>query len=189
MPSLDGSIRCETISCIWHKPGVYPNFFRMSCEIFRSSTSTNGGSSRLKNRAWNIRQDHLSTLLRGPTESPSSRPNNPSSSVSGIAFTAFDLITRPSLRCATMCSSVWKRFPSHVPKCHHITAVPRARAFLGVDVSSIAHKQICHHSPHDLFRKSVACSGDPRKHGRVDGDGTPDSTRKMNKNHSRHSLN
>ena len=37
---------------------------------------------------------------------------------SGIAFTALDLITRPSPFRATMCSSVWKRFPSHVSRCH-----------------------------------------------------------------------
>ena len=61
-----------------------------------------------------------------------SKSSNVVSSV--ITFTAIDGITRPSHLRATMCSSVWKRFPSQ---------------FLGVDVSSIAQKQICHHSPHD----------------------------------------
>ena len=88
---------------------------------------------------------------------------------SGIAFTVLDLITRPSPFRATMCSSVWNRLPSHVPKCHlSVMTHPEpsqqlrtsplsqmARAPIDVDVSSIAHTQICHHSPHGN------CSGCP----------------------------
>ena len=53
VPNLDGNMRCATVSCIFVQPGIYPNFLRMSCEIFmfrgtgRSSTGTNAGSSRL----------------------------------------------------------------------------------------------------------------------------------------------
>ena len=53
-PSLDGNIRCATVSCIFAQPGVNPNFLAVSCEILmfrgtgRSSTRKNGGSSRLR---------------------------------------------------------------------------------------------------------------------------------------------
>ena len=133
------------------QPGVYPNFFRMSCEIFmfrgteRSSTSTTGGSSRLSiGQGTSGRQYKSSNVIS-----------------SGIAFTALDLLRRPSPFRATICFSVWKRFPSHVTRRHlsvrtppgtfpatlNIAAVPNGKSTPRC-VSSIAHTQICPQTPH-----------------------------------------
>ena len=102
------------------QPGVYPNFFRNV--IFSSVAQDVLPRVQLMDRL-DSRLDvehqarHLSTLLR-PTESPLSRPDHPSSLVPASPSRPLDLITRPSPFRATMCSSVWKRFPNHVPKCH-----------------------------------------------------------------------
>ena len=104
----------------------YPNFFRMSCEIFmflgtgRSSAGTNGGSSRLKIGRGTSSSSSLKTP-EGAHREPLIASNVVSSS---IAFTALDLITRPPPFCATMCASEWKRLPSHVPKCYVSVMTP-----------------------------------------------------------------
>ena len=43
---------------------------------------------------------------------------------SSITFTALNLITSRSPFRATSCSSVWNRFPNHVPKCHLSAVTP-----------------------------------------------------------------
>ena len=43
---------------------------------------------------------------------------------SSITFPALNLITSPSPFRATRCSSVWNRFPNHVPKCHLSVMTP-----------------------------------------------------------------
>ena len=158
VPSLDGNIRCETISLQFAQPGVYPNFFRMSREIFmfrgtgRSSTGTNGCSSRL-------------SIGRG--------------SSSSITFAALGLITRPSPFRATMCSSVWKRFPIHVPRCHISVMTPSMMTSLQPLIRRFA---ITHHT---AFVQNVRCGLDnPRKQR---WDSRLDS--KDQKNHSCHLLN
>ena len=94
------------------QPGVYPNFFRISCEMFHVLWHW-----AFFNRhewwfiptqywTWNIRQYISQNTRGGPRR-------------------AFDLITRPSPFRATMCSSVWKRFPqprAQVPPLRHDTS-------------------------------------------------------------------
>ena len=123
---------------------------------------------------------------------------------SGIAFTAFDLITRPSPFRATMCSSVWKRFPSHVPRLppllhdsswklpsnseHHSCTECQEHTSMLTSLRPLIRRFPI--TRHMACVQNVRCVLDnSRKHRRVDGDRTPDTTRKINKNHSCHLLN
>ena len=80
------------------------------------------------------------------------------------------LITRPSPFRATMCSSVWKRFPSLVPKCHlsvmrppgtfpatlNITEAPNGSSSPRCGrFFNLSYAEYFHRSPHDM------CSGCP----------------------------
>ena len=144
-PGWDYSLRDSFLH--FAQPGVYPNFLTMSCEMLmfrgtgRSSTSKSGGSSRLNIGRGTSGKTSLKTP-EGAYGEPliASKSSNVVSSC--ITFTALDLITRPPPFRATICSSVWKRFPSHVPTCHlsvmtapetfsatlNITAAPNGRS-------------------------------------------------------------
>ena len=115
---------------------------------------------------------HLSKFQRGQRRSLDC-PKSPNVVSSGIAFTALDLIARPSPFRGTMRSSVRKRFPSHVPKCQlsvmappgtfpatlHITATPNGkntpRCFRLFDRS---YADLPSLATWHSFRMSVACS-------------------------------
>ena len=68
------------------QPGVYPNFFRMSCDICmflgtrRSSSGSTGGSSRLKIGRGTSSSTSFNTPEE-PMESSCSRPNHPPSTL------------------------------------------------------------------------------------------------------------
>ena len=113
---------------------------------------------------------------------------------SGITFTALDLITRPSPLRATMCSSAGKRFLSHVPRCHLSVMTPpgtfpassehhcclegQEQSSMLTSLQSLLRRSAT--SRHMAFVQDVRCVlGNPRKHRRVDGDRTPNSTRKI----------
>ena len=169
----------------------------------RSSTSKSGGSSRLNIGRGTSGKTSLKTP-EGAHGEPliASKSSNVVSSC--ITFSALDLITRPDPFRATKCSSVWKRFPSHVPTCHlAVMTAPASQqlstsllhrmggAPLDVVVSSTAHTQICHHPPHGTFTCSecplrAQQSTETLASGR---DKTPVSTRKIEKKHSCHLLN
>ena len=191
------------------QPDVQPNFLRMSCEFFmfrctgRSSTGKNGGSSRLNIGRGTSGKTSLKTPEGGLGE-PLIASRKSNVVYSGIAFTALDLITRPSPFRATKCSSVWKRLPqprAQVPPLRHDSSwnLPnnsehhRCTAWQE-DPSMLTSLQPlirrCAITRHTTLVQNVCCVLDnPRKPRRVDGDRTPDSTRKIRKKDSCHLLN
>ena len=163
VPSLYG---CETISCILH-PDVYPNFFRISCEILCSLALGVHQQARVV-----VHPDSVSDaehLPEGGHGEPliASKPSNVASS--GIAFAALDLISRPSPFRSTMCSSVWKRFSSPVPRCHLSVMTPSG-TFPSIQPFirrfTITRLMAFVQNVRGMFNN-------PRKHRRVNGDGTP----------------
>ena len=61
--------------------------------------------------------------------------------VSRIAITALDLITRPSSFLATMCSSVWKRSPGHVPRCRLSVMTPSGTFPTTLNITAVPKRQ------------------------------------------------
>ena len=140
-----------------------------------------------QNRARNIKQ-YISQNYRGARGEPLIASKSSIVVSSGIAFTALDLITRPYPFRATMCSSVWKRSPSHVPRCHlNITAVPNGKRTPRCSrLFNRSYADLPSLATWNLFTVSVACSA---IHGNTGGDGTPNSPRKIKNNHFCHLLN
>ena len=190
------------------QPGVQTSLLMMSCVIFMfpgtgcSSSSTNG-SSRLKIGRGTSGRTSLKTP-EGAHGEPLIASRSSIVVTSGINFTARDLITRPSPLRATMCSSVWKRFPSYVPRCHLSVITPPGTllhnpehhsstewqelstmwSFLQSLISRFAVTRCM------TLVQNICCVLDnPWKHRRVDRDGAPHSARKVRKKHTRHLLN
>ena len=89
------------------------------------------------------------------------------------AFTALDLITRPSPFRATMCFSVWKRFPNYVPRCH-ISVMTTPPSMLTSLQSLISRFAVTRNMT--LVRNVRCMFNNPRKHRRVNRNWTSYST-------------
>ena len=112
------------------QPGVYPNILRMSCEIvmFRGTGHSSTGKNRVSSRLSIGRGTSGNTTIKTP-EGAHGEPliATKSSNVvsSGIAFTALDLITRPSLAsCHNVffCVEAFAQPRAQVPPLRHDTS-------------------------------------------------------------------
>ena len=193
------------------QPGVYPNLLMMSCVIFHVPwhwaffVRYERWIIPTQDWTWKHRARLLSKLQMAPTEKPliASKPSDVVTS--SINFAARDLFTSPSPLRATTRSSVWNRFPSHVPRCHlfrHHTSwnfpsnsehhsstewqdFPSMWSFLQPLI-----RRFCRHSPHDI------CEEDPL-HARRSTENTSERTEtrlptrleRSKKNHSCNLLN
>ena len=209
VPCSDGNTHCATISCILHITGVYSNLLMMSCVILmipwldkRSSSGANVGSSGFRVGRGTSGKTSLKTP-EGAHGEPLIASKSSVVVTSGINFTARDLIHEPiSTTCDTVFFSV-NVFPAMrqgaiFPSSHHlelsqtilnITAAPNGRSSHDVVFSSISHKQICRHSPHDTCSEDLLRAR-RSKETQVSGPRWDlHSGRKVQKNHSRHLLN
>ena len=164
----------------------------------RSSAGTNGGSSRLKIG----RGTSGSTSLKTPDGAHGEPLIASKSSIvvsSGIAFTDLDLITTPSPFRATnffFCVETFTQLRAQVPPHRHDTSwnfpsnsehhrCPKWQEHPSMLTSLQSLKRRFAITRHIAFVQDVRCVLDhPRKHLRVDGDRTPNSTRKIKKSHS-----